>query len=372
MLVALVGTLVWSVGAGVTTVPASGLGLRPWHIQASPDRGTFDNLYGTAAVEPKDVWAVGRYINGSDVSQSLIEHWDGTAWSQTPSHVPAQIDSSLFAVAATPDARDVWAVGTIADPAGVDDQTLVDHWNGRRWVVMASASPGVLSGVTALSPDDVWAVGEVNGATLTEHWDGQSWSIVPSPDPGGIGSALTAVTAVSSTDVWAAGSMQTTRFDSAPLIEHWDGSAWQAVPTPPVDVDSDFRSIAAVSATDVWAVGGDELSATLIEHWDGQSWSIVPSPSPGNDDILLGVTALSTSDVWAVGSQEGGKDLIEQWNGSAWAIVPGPNRRHALDSLFAVSVDVKGGLWAVGGDIDLHGTIYDTLIEHALPQRPVG
>jgi hypothetical protein len=40
---------------------------------------------------------------------------------------------------------------------------------------------------------------------------------------------------------------------------------------------------AALSSTDVWAVGAEPhqsavLTATLAEHWDGTQWSVVPTP----------------------------------------------------------------------------------------------
>jgi hypothetical protein len=348
---------------------ARGPGPGPWKIQTTPSPGTFDRLFGTAAIDPEDVWSVGRFVDGANVSRPLIEHWNGMSWVTTASNVPVRRDGDLLGVTATPDARDVWAVGYTTDLVGTDDETLVDHWNGKRWNVATPANPGVLAGVAARSQTDVWAVGDTGGdngvaQTLAEHWDGTAWSVVPTPE-GQFGGGLEAATAVSSTDVWAAGSVGTSKFNSAALIEHWNGSQWQVVPTPPIGQESDLRAIAAVSASDVWAVGNYDLAFNLIEHWDGVQWSIVPGPDPTNDDILQGVTAPSTTDVWAVGSEGGEKDLIEHWNGSAWAIVPSPHRHDALNSLAAASVDVKGGLWAAGFDLGLRNYGYHTLVLHA-------
>src|SRR5207247_10434954 len=62
---------------------------------------------------------------------------------------------------------------------------------GTSWAVVPSPDPAgaqdnELSGATAVSANDVWAVGETgNGAqTLTEHWNGTSWAAVSSPSPG--------------------------------------------------------------------------------------------------------------------------------------------------------------------------------------------
>jgi hypothetical protein len=61
------------------------------------------------------------------------------------------------------------------------------------------------SGVRALSPTNVWAVGTVqvgfhhrsfNKAAI-EHWDGTSWTIISSPDPGTFRNRLFGVSALS-------------------------------------------------------------------------------------------------------------------------------------------------------------------------------
>ncbi len=68
-----------------------------------------------------------------------------------------------------------------------------------------------LHGVSALSENDVWAVGvsynteRTIGSTLIEHWNGSQWSVVPSPNPSSSINLLEAVTAVAANDVWAVG-----------------------------------------------------------------------------------------------------------------------------------------------------------------------
>lgn len=62
------------------------------------------------------------------------------------------------------------------------------------WNVVKSPNVGpghnALYAVTAITPNDVWAVGSFfNGMakaeqTLTEHWNGNQWSIIASPNPG--------------------------------------------------------------------------------------------------------------------------------------------------------------------------------------------
>ena len=71
-------------------------------------------------------------------------------------------------------------------------QPLIEHWDGTSWSVVSSPNltqGGFLSAVTAISTNNVWAVGEDDNLSvdLVEHWDGTSWSVVSSPAFNGSG-----------------------------------------------------------------------------------------------------------------------------------------------------------------------------------------
>ena len=105
-------------------------------------------------------------------------------------------------------------MGTLAFGA-----TVIEHFNGTAWSVVSSPSPGLgedgLTGVTAQAPNNVWAVGfyaeDVNTdrptKTLIEHWDGPvgRLSPVPTSDPTPCTNHLWGITTVSANDVWAFG-----------------------------------------------------------------------------------------------------------------------------------------------------------------------
>jgi hypothetical protein len=93
-----------------------------------------------------------------------------------------------------------------------------------------------LFGITALSANDIWAVGHTESATgtpyqtlsdtLIEHWNGSKWSIVPGPNPSALNvNYLTSVAAISTNNIWAVGHFQNGAGFHAPdtfqtLIEH--------------------------------------------------------------------------------------------------------------------------------------------------------
>ena len=132
------------------------------------------------------------------------------------------------------------------------------------WTFGQPSSPGTfdntLNGVTVLSACDVWAVGttrDSGGAsqTLIEHWAGSSWNVVPSPSPGTTGNGLSGVRAVSPTDIWAVGVFSNSSVDQT-LILHWNGTTWQQVPSPsPGSNFNELSGLHATSASNAWAVG---------------------------------------------------------------------------------------------------------------------
>jgi hypothetical protein len=341
----------WAVGSRSTRTRtvATALhwtGSRWAQISTPQPSATKNTLHSVAAVSPADVWAVGSYVDdATSVEKTLVLHWDGTAWSQTPSPSRGSQVSVLWSVSAD-SPTDAWAVGNEGN--GRHSFGFVLHWDGTRWsrVAIPNPSPAVtLRGVSAVSPTDVWVVGGYqNNVTfafesLVLHWDGTSWSQVAHPNPGVMDTYLWDVSASSADDVWAVGDFYTTaRGNDHTLALHWNGKAWSKIRTPnPSPALSSLLAVVAVSPSDAWAVGSAgfvddhvESVRTVTLHWDGAAWSHVPSPDPSPvDNELYGVSATSSSDAWAVGYEQNDRKadatLTLHWNGAAWTLVPSPD-----------------------------------------------
>ncbi len=306
----------------------------------------------------------------------------GSPWQTVPSAtLPADTYATIYGVTMiTP--NDVWTVGQVSDAVG--QRTLAEHWNGTKWSVVPTPNPGgqtggyYLNAVAAVSANDVWAVGSnFNSGYLDtaviEHWNGTKWSLVPAPPYNSLnrtGGAynLEAVSPVSTNDVWAVGDDN--------VIEHWNGTKWSVVPTPAFpNLTVLFHSVTAIAANDVWAVGSTSRrtnQSSLIEHWDGVRWSVVAHPAAG---FFAGVAAVATNDVWAVGGS-----TIEHWNGTQWSVVPTANPNDI--TLHSVAIVGPKDVWAVGvqRSIDASGIHHDaTLTEqwngtqwHHVPSPDVG
>jgi hypothetical protein len=222
--VALSATNAWAVGKfGVGSLVEHWDGTA-WTQVAIPEPadGYSNGLVSVSANAANDIWAVGTYVaNARNETYSL--HYDGVAWSVVP--MPKAPQTTLFptytltSVAAV-SATDAWAVGQVSSGAPTD--TLIEHWNGTAWSVVTSPTPGrypVVRSVAARSATDIWAVGDIATTdstpqyrTFTLHWNGASWSRVASP-PTNAYSELYGV-AAGSGHVWAVGNDDT----GAPFI----------------------------------------------------------------------------------------------------------------------------------------------------------
>jgi hypothetical protein len=346
---------------------------RGWVIYESPNSGQTNFLTGVTALSASEAWAVGYAYDANSQQSVITQHWGGASWSAVTSPNPGTAQecgdtsyagNALASVDAI-SASDVWAVGHICGPG--TSRTLAIHWDGNGWSVVPSPNKSLLddselSAVSAVASNDIWAVGNYQVAfqyqweTFIEHWDGTAWSIVPSPNPSGSQvTYLTGVSALSANDVWAVGY---SHGGARPLIEHWDGANWNIVAAP-YPAGSDFNGlygVKAISPNDVWAVGYQNVNNAgqagqgLILHWDGNSWKAIESPIAGYATILLGVTANSSQDVNAVGYIQTRnvqyKAVTEHWNGTRWTVVKAaiPGRVGQLWGAAAAA----GSTWAVG------------------------
>jgi hypothetical protein len=338
------------------------------------------SLAGVSASAPDEAWAVGDFAGEDAFNHPLVEHWNGTGFTNVEVPQPLGMQAKLEAVDDLGPAN-AWAVGT-SFPASIDSitagRTLIEHWNGSEWTIVASPNPAsggpsdldVLDAVGGSGPQDLWAAGwDDNEATgtiemLFEHWNGISWKAATSPTPLGGAQFASAITAISSDDVWAVG---VDRGDGSTLAGNWNGHAWSIVATPNIakeaNPENELTGVTEDGGGDVWASGfaqnvrDKNLAVPFVLHWKGKRWTITRVPRKGGEGSrLTDVQVLSPTDVWAVGQSqdENGSilSLTEQYNGSAWKIAasPDPGRNGSLIDNSLDSLSSAGGtsLLAVG------------------------
>ena len=329
-----------------------------WFITPTPSGP--HALYGVSCVSSTRCVAVGSTTKGAGIQRTLVESWNGTKWSVASSPNQGSGVNALYGVSCIGPTKCVAVGSYYANPTA--EETLVESWNGHAWSITPSPNQGsggnLLVGVSCTSSTDCVAAGEYGNAsnvqqTLVESWNGNAWSIIPSPNEGSGADDLDGVSCMGPTSCVAVGAYSSNPIPTLNLVESWNGTAWSIIPSPDPagDVNTLF-GVSCTSATSCVAVGfskpsvpvlSESVSQNLVESWNGTAWSITPSPDQGSGtNNLNGLSCTSSTNCVAVGLYDtpGGmmpKNLFESWNGVAWSITPSPDQGMGNGELYGVS-----------------------------------
>jgi hypothetical protein len=226
---------------------------RSWAKVSAPQS---DFLSGVAVSPAGDVWTAGGMPVSDSEDRAYAAHWDGLKWTGL---VPPAVDiypDELYGIAPI-SAHDVLVVGNNGYAA---------RWDGTEWTELAS--PIWTKAIAATSETDAWAVG---GGV--EHWNGVGWTKVHLGLPAKWFPNLRSVSAVGPNDVWAVGQMSRVNssnhvVNQGILAAHWNGTTWTRRPTPNLHAGfSELRGISTLPNGDAWAVG---------DYWTSDSRDIRP------------------------------------------------------------------------------------------------
>lgn len=275
-----------------------------WSVIPSPNPEPFTNagglaLHAVAALAPDDVWAAGSKLSNDQAGfldpQILVLHWDGVAWREVPAPVPVNGSGWVRDILALA-ADDIWFVGgwSAATPQGGAARTaLAMHWDGAGFEILPTPYPAndngyALESVSAVAPDDIWAVGRGQGpgpdVTMDPyliHWDGATWSYDSYDAPFG-GHEMYDVVALAADDVWATGSLRL----------HYDGESWS-----PVEGVINRRGLLALAPDDLRAFGSG------IDAYDGEAWRSVDTLASLQVLNLEAMARVQDCELLAVGSR---------------------------------------------------------------------
>jgi hypothetical protein len=269
-------------------------------LPAIPGGGGLRSLF---SLGPRDIWAV-----GGTADAILVEHWNGTSWSIVPAPDPGNNANGLTSISGT-SSDDLWAVGYQFSQEGTSDvgSSLIEHWDGSAWSVSSSPPSDVqLLSVVALTSRDAWAAGysgQPGNQEVLEHWDGTQWTQIAGPS--GNNYMINAMQRPGENLGWAAGEYALGGVANAQMFR-WRSSSATFVPVQtalPSSGNSALSSVARVSATDAWAVGDIAPGpSSLIEHWDGSDWTIDSSGTVQGGDLAgVAITPGTIKVAWAVG-----------------------------------------------------------------------
>jgi hypothetical protein len=147
--------------SGRTTPVAARWLNNSWKLLTIIGTGNDANLFGIACTSLKNCSAVGEYLNGKFVSQTLVEGWNGSKWIALPSQ-NAGIGTnnqlqSVWCVSATSCTSSGWS-----ETGGGSSSSLIVALAGGAWKIESSPSPGgqaILYGTACVTSTKCWVVG---------------------------------------------------------------------------------------------------------------------------------------------------------------------------------------------------------------------
>jgi hypothetical protein len=344
-------------GSPVTTTGAT------LQLTAGRHYGQAANASGYSVIVrtgPAAAWLLGG-SNPGGPSTPVAAQWNGTQL--TSAALPSGLTSFVSDASAT-SMNDVWAVSQYG--------RYLLHYDGVQWRVVKRWQTGQVTGLTAISPADVWVFGTTADGTSdvgTWHWDGYNWQRMY----GLVGSVVRA-SATSDSDIWAIAASS-----ASYSILYYDGTSWQPVPTGS-DLDGvQPRDILAISPSDVWVLGTQADTAEgprlVLLHWNGVGWTTLVTQitawagrlaAGANGSVLVTATPADAS---AAGL------ILQVTAPDGWPVVTAES---SLANGSVSDVLLAGGtrsLWASGAILTRQGgeaVIWTGQLGQALSQSGVG
>jgi hypothetical protein len=345
-----------------------------------PGDGWFNSVSGSSSA---DVWAVGAFTQspGASPTHSLIEHYDGTSWTQDEIPDFGTGDNEIYSVSAY-NPFNVWAAGYYrSTPTSVKSPLLVQLYGGR-WLQSGLATLGSGSSralaVDVASPTDVWVAGYGRSAADDSspaypqvwHYDGSSITtdqISPTTSADTVAQGVSAVTIQGLPDtVYLGGYSFDLYGHGGPYPEQPVTWNWIPPSTWSRNLASDDSTVdEAILGLSSRAAGNDRhgpfaVGAKVVNGYDVPlAWTSLVSPTTaptggtGNND-LYGLAAQDGQDVWGVGTFQvtpGSRyaPLFEHWDGKSWAQVAQGAPEPSLDyQLFGADAVSPTAIWAAG------------------------
>jgi hypothetical protein len=258
---------------------------RSWKIVKFPTADDADD-FGPLAAAGSGVFVGGG--TGGSPSFPVLLAYKGSAW--TTEKLPIfSANTSLEGLSATSAARSgLWGVATLCGSSLCTSSVLKPGKSG--WSPVSAGGKGtVLFAVAALSPANVLAVGdsqttsESYGKLLIKRSKGSSWTAVKVPSPIATGdffyTEMSAATAG-----WAAGDTFTSTSEAV-IVDRLKGKRWAHTIVKIPGKNGVLVAFSGGSGSAAWLFARSyagavcsSLSTVVAEHWNGSTWSLVKTP----------------------------------------------------------------------------------------------
>jgi hypothetical protein len=257
---------------------------------------------------------------GADAATATSASWHLVYQARTASV------TSLSGITA-PSRTDAWAVGFTTSKSGRYSPNYV-HWNGKDWraVTIAGATGFRPWAAESTSPSDVWFFGARGTNFEALHLEHGHWRLLAAP--GDMSSTTIAV--LGPGNVWMiglAGGCEESTGQCTTQLLHWTGQRWVSY-----TIDALIQALAG-SGTHVWAAGisgpdvaTDSTGRTTLYHFASGTWRPFSSPQPATGVPPM-IAAGPAGHLWMMAAPLHGEQwILRHWTGSGWTQVRVPRR----------------------------------------------
>jgi hypothetical protein len=228
------------------------------------------------------------------VSSPYAQAWNGSAWSNQSAVTPEGATAGELQSAHCLSKTSCVASGSYTTGSGTF--SLVESWNGTAWSLQTTPNPAgatesMFKGISCKVITACIAVGSSvkSGVrtSLAEGGNSGTWSLQTFPNPeGALTSELNGVDCSSATSCLAVGAYTVSGGANWALAALWNGTSWslKTVPKPEGAQKSTLLDVSCSDSSNCTAVGGyynkSGVQVSFVQRWNGSGWSLQTSPNP--------------------------------------------------------------------------------------------
>ncbi len=334
---------------GAVSASASPAAAARWRVAYVSPNNT-SGFSDVVALSPRDVWAVGNVAPPGPLTaiKPLIRRWNGRSWVTVG--LPAKFSHAQVLAAAAYSPADVWVFGQWRNAKGLDGHAFALRWTGAWSLVGFWKTYNIVTGAAVFGPADAWIFGGLG----VRHYNGHGWMTSALPY------SLTRASAISANDIWAVGANNTT---GAPVLSRWHDGHWTPHKVPAISSGPSgpsFTDVLARSDHDVWVVCGTQTAhgglRPLALHWHAGSWT--RTAVPGRDHLGR-VIADGTGGLWAAFSGPFDGSALAHFTAGGWHLVKLPALTGKATSAIALAL-VPGSAFAYAVGSTVFGGLPET------------
>jgi len=340
------------VAASAAPGTASAAATAGWHIQKKFAMNT--TIFSVAGVTANDAWLAGGSFNGG----LLVQHWNGTRWGAiaTPASTSGVGNAVIAAAGNT-----VWAFD---DESNSTDNAVALRRTGGRWTTHQFPDFSTINAAAVFSPTDAWAFGERFGSAVSSfvrRFNGTRWRAVATPIVPNDASA------VSANDIWAVGQTVASLSTSHQVFAaaQWTRGKWRLLHFPrlrlPAGAAVTLPHIVALGPANVWvdfavSKGMGIFPGTVLLHFNGARWTRVAVPFKSTF-MLANLARDGSGGIWIAATTNSGlNQYIYHLRAGHWsrALMPSVSG----DGTQVMSIAPRPGTaqaWAVGDMVPVQG-----------------